>query len=218
MRIQLRKPQLYLLAGLALMIVACVIPPDQRIGERYRWWAGLGPVLPHDSFPADCRLCHIGEKWHTLTDTFSFDHELRTGVALEGAHTKARCLRCHNDRGPVDVFNAKGCVGCHEDRHFGELGADCTSCHNQDTWQAEGQIERHERTGFPLRGAHAAVSCHRCHPGGFVGNFLPTDHECLTCHMKDLARTSNPPHIPLGWVERCDRCHLPTKWNQGRIN
>jgi hypothetical protein len=36
--------------------------------------------------------------------------------------------------------------------------------------------------------------------------------------VDDLNGTTNPPHIALGWVDRCDRCHLPTRWSQGRIN
>ena len=25
------------------------------------------------------------------------------------------------------------------------------------------------------------------------------------------------PHIPLGWVADCNRCHMPTKWRQATI-
>ena len=52
--------------------------------------------------------------------------------------------------------------------------------------------------------------------GQFVGNFLPTDTECVTCHTGDLLRTTN--HVGLGWVDRCDRCHLPTSWPQAEID
>ena len=24
------------------------------------------------------------------------------------------------------------------------------------------------------------------------------------------------PHIPLGWVNKCDRCHFPTNWHHAR--
>ena len=68
-------------------------------------------MLPHDTFPADCKLCHMGQGWNTLTDDFAFDHEKETGVPLVGAHDQARCLLCHNDRGPVELFASKGCAG-----------------------------------------------------------------------------------------------------------
>jgi hypothetical protein len=32
------------------------------------------------------------------------------------------------------------------------------------------------------------------------------------------ARAVNPNHIGLGWVDRCDRCHLPRTWNHAEIN
>ena len=139
------------LALASILALACV-SSGPGAAQRHRWWAGLGPVLPHDSFPADCQLCHLGENWNALRSNFSFDHERETGVPLVGAHQRAQCLRCHNDRGPVATFVAQGCVGCHEDVHFGELGASCTSCHKQITWQPVGQIERHNRTRFPLVG------------------------------------------------------------------
>lgn len=215
-----RKKILLLLVAVALsgFALACVMQSGSRSGSgaRHRWWSGLGPVLPHDTFPSDCTLCHVGGNWNRLNDHFDFDHEAETGVALIGAHSQAKCLRCHNDRGPVEVFAAKGCVGCHQDFHHGELGPDCTSCHVEQTWRPVGQIERHNQTRFPLVGVHAATACFRCHPGAEVGNFLPTDTECVTCHQDDLARTTN--HINLGWVNRCDRCHLPTSWNQAEID
>ncbi len=200
---------------LAAIVVSCVTTPDSGSATRHRWWTGLGPVLPHDTFPADCKMCHVGETWDVLTDDFEFDHEAETGVPLNGAHEQARCLHCHNDRGPVEVFHRQGCGGCHEDFHQGELGSDCTMCHREHDWRPVGQIAMHNRTRFPLVGAHTGVACWRCHPGGEVGNFLPVDTECVSCHRDDLARTTN--HINLGWVDRCDRCHLPTFWDNAEV-
>lgn len=206
-----------LLLALCLLAAACVVDGAGSV-EQHRWWAGLGPVLPHDSFPADCSLCHLGEDWYTLRDDFAFDHEAETGVPLAGAHARAGCLRCHNDRGPTEVFQAQGCGGCHEDVHYGDLGVNCESCHQQVTWRPVGQIELHNRTRFPLFGAHAATACYRCHPGAEVGQFVPTDTECLTCHADDLAVALAPNHLVLGFVNNCDRCHIPTSWSQAQIN
>ncbi|MBK8978490.1 MAG: hypothetical protein IPM29_21540 [Planctomycetes bacterium] len=202
---------------LGLWAVAACAASGPGDPARHRWWAGLGPVIPHDDFPGDCTLCHVGDSWNELRDDFSFDHAAETGVTLRGAHARARCLRCHNDRGPVADFMAQGCGGCHGDIHQGELGPRCEECHTEDTWQPFGQLERHARTRLPLIGAHAVVACYRCHPGALVGNFLPADPNCLTCHREELAATTNPPHLPLGWVDRCDRCHLPTSWRQGSV-
>jgi len=209
--------RLALAGALASFIAACVTSGSAGVSQHL-WWSGFGPALPHDTFPGDCALCHVGGDWQTLTEDFSFDHLAETGVALNGSHARAACLRCHNDRGPVSVFAAQGCAGCHEDVHLGRLGGACTDCHQENSWQPEGQIERHYRTRFPLVGVHASTACHRCHQGAEVGLFTPTDTECVTCHASDLARATNPNHVGLGWVDRCDRCHLPRTWNHAEIN
>jgi hypothetical protein len=200
-------------AAISLLLAACAM---QRTGglEVHRWWAGLGPVVPHESFPSDCELCHVGGTWNVLRPDFEFDHEAATGVPLEGAHSAAQCLRCHNDRGPVQVFAERGCAGCHEDVHQGWLGPRCDDCHQEVTWQAVGQIERHARTRFPLNGVHAVTACQSCHFGADVGRFTPLSNECVSCHFDNLQAAQNPDHFAFGWTDRCDRCHLPTTWNE----
>ena len=185
---------------------------------RQGWRSALGPVVPHDTFPADCSLCHVGGNWHTLKEDFHYDHGKSTGVALVGAHERAQCLRCHNDRGPVKVFSQRGCVGCHEDVHQGNLGKECKSCHDERSWLPTAQIQKHAATRFPLVGAHAAVTCFRCHPGAQVGNFQRADIRCESCHSSDLARATNPDHASRGWTNSCERCHLPTAWQNARFD
>ncbi len=205
--------------ALALVFLAAACALNRRVFvPQHSWWRGLGPVVPHESFPAECGTCHIGNTWQSIRKDFSFDHGTETGVELAGAHAQAKCLRCHNDRGPVETFAQRGCVGCHEDIHVGQLGNDCTSCHVETSWYPSGQIAMHNRTRFPLVGVHAATSCRRCHPGAEVGRFGHTDPECLTCHQRDLLNANNPNHIGLGWVDNCDRCHLPTDWNQAEVD
>ena len=196
---------------------ACIASgPDTT--KQQLWWSGLGPVLPHDTFPGECSLCHVGNDWQTLVADFHFDHEANTGVPLNGAHARAACLLCHNDRGPAAVFERQGCAGCHEDFHAGQLGPTCVRCHQEFSWQPVGQVELHRSTRFPLVGVHASTACYRCHPGIQTGKILPADPECVTCHRSDLQRTNNPNHFGLGWVDRCDRCHLPRTWEQAEIH
>jgi len=214
-RFRAGKAPLILAAALSLLAAACMMQAPGAV-ERHRWWSGLGPVLPHSTFPADCQLCHVGENWQSVTKDFEFDHEAETGVPLEGAHANARCLRCHNDRGPVSVFAGQGCAGCHEDIHLGRLGALCTTCHQEVSWEPVGQVELHNRTRFPLIGVHATTTCRRCHEGAWIGVFFPTDVRCETCHQDDLARTVN--HLGLGWVDQCNRCHMPTKWEDAELD
>lgn len=201
--------------ALASLLVACLARGERAgLPARNAWWRGQGPVVPHETFPADCGLCHTGAKWQDLRADFVFDHAAETGVPLTGSHERAQCLRCHNDRGPVADFVGRGCAGCHEDVHIGTLGPSCTNCHGQDTWQPVGMLEMHDRSRFPLVGVHASTACRRCHEGAEVGRFVPTDVECLTCHRDDLLAADNPNHIGLGWVDNCNDCHLPTDWHQ----
>jgi hypothetical protein len=198
---------------LTLILFACVMQlGGGNDAPPQGWWAARGPVVPHDDFPTDCSLCHTGDDWHTIREDFAFDHEAETGTDLHGAHAQAECLRCHNDRGPVGVFARRGCGGCHEDPHRGELGGDCATCHAEDDWRPDEQIAMHDRTRFPLVGAHAATACWRCHPGARVGLFTRVDTECVTCHAADLARANTPDHLALGYLDSCDRCHISTTW------
>ncbi len=205
-----------LLPALAfLLAVACA-----NLVPMQGWDPQAGPVVPHDSFPADCSLCHLGGDWRTLRKDFTFDHEKQTGVPLVGAHAQAACLLCHNDRGPVQQFAARGCGGCHADPHLGRLGANCQDCHEERTWVAREAIARHDRTRFPLVGAHAAAACFRCHPGAQVGNFAGAYVECVQCHADDRARAV-PGHLdpatPFG-SPACEQCHVPTSWKSARFD
>ena len=200
-----------------LALCACVSRGPQAV-QQHRWWATLGPVLPHDTFPADCTLCHVGANWNELVADFTYDHKKETGVALDGAHQAAACLRCHNDRGPIEVFTERGCAGCHEDVHVGQLGNSCTDCHTEASWRPFGIFEMHDQTRFPLTGVHAAVSCRTCHPGAELGRFVPTPIECADCHQADLRNAVNPNHTALGWTFDCNRCHQPTIWNAAQLD
>lgn len=201
---------LWLLLILAA-VVGCSLTPQQG------WRRSRGPVVPHDTFPADCTLCHLEGSWTAIRADFTYDHAKETGHALAGAHAKAECLRCHNDRGPVQVYAGRGCAGCHEDVHQGHVGRRCQDCHEQNDWVPRAQIAMHNTTRFPLVGAHAATACWRCHEGAQVGNFQRADVRCETCHADDLARALNPDHRQRGWTTGCERCHTPTDWRNARF-
>lgn len=204
----------YVFAGLVLGLALSTGLVSCRSGfsPRQGWNPSYGPVVPHDKFPGDCALCHTGGNWTTIRKDFTFDHAKQTGVELKGAHANVGCLLCHNDRGKAGAFASRGCAGCHVDIHRGRLGNLCSSCHNEDTWRPVAQIAKHNRTRFPLVGAHAAAACFACHPGAQVGNFEGADTRCLTCHGADLARATSPSHASAEFNHDCQRCHQPTGW------
>ncbi len=202
------------IVSLGLLLIACVtrMSDVQNDTPRQGWWEQRGPVVPHGTFPSDCSLCHAGNEWHEIRADFEFDHATETGVELVGAHAAAECLRCHNDKGPVATFFARGCSGCHEDVHRGGFGRECSACHTEDDWRPDERITDHQVTRFPLVGAHAAAACWSCHPGAETGVFIGVDTSCEACHADDLARATDPDHLAAGFVSGCDRCHIPTAW------
>jgi hypothetical protein len=199
-----------LLLVAVLALIACVSDSEVPI---HGWWNDRGPVVRHEDFPTDCTLCHKGNTWTDLVDDFEFDHLEHTGYALEGAHAQAKCLRCHNDRGPVEVFARQSCAGCHTDVHNRLLGRQCQDCHGQDDWKPQGQVAEHQRTRFPLTGAHLATPCWRCHEAAEQGFFSLEDMRCESCHEADLAQVQDPDHFELGWIQDCERCHLASSWD-----
>jgi len=206
------------LLSVAFLPLACMTHWESAVRvPRQGWWEERGPVVPHDGFPADCTLCHVGDDWQTIREDFAFDHLAETGVALNGAHDQAECLRCHNDRGPVALFAQKGCAGCHEDVHRGQMGKDCTTCHQESDWHPEGPIALHAATRLPLAGAHAALQCWACHTGAAVGNFKNTDPQCVSCHLDDYQATTSPNHVAEGYPTTCEDCHGFVAFDQGAI-
>ena len=210
------------LAALACMLGLFACTLGGRVGSgsvlQQDWDKRRGPVVPHDTFPQDCALCHEGGSWNKIRPDFVFDHEKETGVPLRGAHARAECLRCHNDRGPVERFSQQGCVGCHEDVHRAKQGAQCSTCHNESDWRVNDAIALHSKTRFPLFGVHAAVECWRCHEGAQICNFDRAPVECASCHQKDLASATSPDHAAMGWTDSCERCHAPVSWGEGDFN
>ena len=198
----------HLLLAVALMLLwtACA-----SLVPRQGWDPANGPVIPHDNFPADCSMCHTGSDWTQLREDFTFDHAAETGYELRGAHKDAQCLECHNDRGPVAAFAARGCAGCHEDIHRGEFGRSCESCHDESTWRPREQRSLHDHGRFPLTGAHAAAACYRCHPGAQLGNFQGATTECAACHRDDLARAPTT-GFHANITSDCQQCHRTFGW------
>jgi hypothetical protein len=178
----------------------------------------------------DCAYCHMehnGQKFVlTKLDRKKFEHRGSTGFALEGKHAQLSCEQCHNAthiaaaaRGEIKIKDlnktflglGKECLSCHQDPHAGQLGAECLRCHNQDAWKpAEGF--NHFRTGFPLTGLHANVTCEKCHgprPGQAMARYkgLPFT-ECQNCHTD--------PHKgafqDASFKGSCQSCHSTAGW------
>ncbi len=180
-----------------------------------------------------CEACHTVDGWFVLADSLrtNFEHT-RTGFPLNGAHGAARCEACHlsspgaalssrvalvraNFQRPLarQPMRFARCDDCHADVHRGELSAargDCVACHDDARFsptQFTGAM--HDRTAFPLAGAHGAVPCVACHtplPGGGTGHirFRIADHRCAACHRD--------PHAGQFEGRTCESCHGVEAW------
>ena len=146
-----------------------------------------------------CNSCHGEDAWRRVKP---FDHNA-TKFPLVGAHKTATCTACHAGQRYTGVTTS--CAECHrvQDVHAGRYGVKCEACHGQDLWKPARYD--HDKTKFPLRGAHAKVKCDGCHTGDLLRDKLATT--CVSCHKKD-----DPHKGQLG--TRCERCHGDTNWRR----
>lgn len=150
---------------------------------------------------ADCGSCHQAGTWQQA----SIDHEM-TGFPLEASHALLDCQECHVERQWWGL--PRTCVGCHveQDAHNGRYGGDCAACHQPTRWQ-DADFD-HNRTAFPLTGAHRRVPCLACHP---AGAFPGTAQLCAACH-------ADPAYHAGLFGANCGACHNTTAWKPTPYN
>ena len=146
-----------------------------------------------------CGDCHVAENWKK---TKPFDHG-RTTFPLTGAHTKLECRSCHAGQRYTGL--AVTCIGCHkaDDVHKGSFGAKCQDCHATESW-SKVKFD-HDKTRFPLHGAHRKVACDGCHSADPAKDKLPVT--CIGCHQKDDVHKGS-------FGADCASCHNETDWKQ----
>lgn len=159
--------------------------------------------------PAACTTCHAPNAWRPAP---GFDHA-RTRFSLVGEHRKVACDGCHSadaqgGRRRLAGLTFDTCKSCHKDPHADRLGTRCASCHSPEGWRVMSAGFDHERTAFPLTGAHRRVSCDQCHKpeaGTSRRVFRGTSFQsCTACHRD--------PHAGrLG--QGCTSCHTTQSWS-----
>jgi hypothetical protein len=194
---------------------------------------------------AECQRCHDESAWKPAR---GFDHA-RTGYPLTGMHARVDCARCHvpvaekiaraaapamtAPVSPRSFVRYKGmpfgrCTDCHKDPHEARFGASCTTCHSTEGWRrvsgAAAERAFHEKTRYPLRGAHARVACQACHgpskgePVRYRGIAFARCTDChADAHVGQLTDEGGAPAgvapVPRTAAARavarpdCDRCH-----------
>jgi len=148
-----------------------------------------------------CDSCHNIEGWNVKV---SFDHDL-TRFPLYGLHALATCESCHTEGRFASLPG--GCNDCHreDDTHKGGLGESCGDCHNANSWRL--WSFDHEKTDFPLTGAHEGFNCNGCHRDPPPEE---TSAACVSCHEPDDVHRGR-------FGRNCSRCHNTEKFNRVRI-
>lgn len=124
-----------------------------------------------------------------------------------------KCLSCHTDiqksvkeKNTFHGLTKQPCIGCHND-HKGRTYN--STAVNQTTF-------KHALTGFALHGAHAKLSCAKCHTEKRTSKpirqsgirYFSHTETCNTCHKKDDIH-----HFPTKWAAKeCSTCHTDTSW------
>ncbi len=125
-----------------------------------------------------CVSCHASthRRWSEATVTPA--RHAAVGFPLTPPHADVACARCHPADQPYAQryrqVAASDCAGCHRDPHLGQFVSDdrraaplaCTTCHARTRFRPPTYDLAAHEAAFPLRGAHRAVSCDRCHPQG----------------------------------------------------
>ncbi len=173
--------------------------------------------------PQDCFACHakddshqgdLGQKCgqcHTPTGWLpaTMDHNL-TSFPLVGKHVGVDCATCHVNH--IFKGTPQACYACHakDDAHKGQLGQDCGLCHTPAGWIPS--TFDHNKSIFPLTGAHLRVPCTSCHvkgAGGIVFKGTPTT--CAGCH-------ADPAYHAGLFGFNCAGCHTTSAWVPAKFN
>ncbi len=162
---------------------------------------------PHGAaYTANCMDCHNTGSWKIDTKKLSFNHNATT-FPLTGQHQAVDCRMCH-----VSLeFSKAGreCVSCHTDMHNQTVGTDCARCHTPNSWVVNNITEIHQRSRFPLVGAHATADCYACHKNASSNLLLfgPLGVDCIDCHRDKYVATTKPNHQQTGLSTNCIDCH-----------
>ncbi len=176
-------------------------------------------------FGKECNSCHQTDGWRHIR-TANFNHD-RTRFPLRGLHRKVACESCHKPGLPRKGLKFAHCMDCHEDFHNGQFAdhpsrGDCDECHTVNGFHPSTfTLEQHQKSDFPLEGAHLAIPCIACHQTQQnqrirragrsmlqMNRFVFTSTKCHACH--------EDPHQ--GEVDKfvqeggCEFCHSVESW------
>ncbi|HKI84427.1 MAG TPA: cytochrome c3 family protein [Candidatus Krumholzibacteria bacterium] len=184
---------------------------------------------PHQGrFQGKCSGCHTTAGFK-LASTSGFNHTL-TSFPLRGEHAKLRCEKCHDPQSAWGKRPAHDrCDRCHRNPHAEQVlsvkgvRSDCATCHDETSWKKSNfDLTRHAKTAFALTGAHAKLSCGKCHraaegvtPDPAWGpahvRLRMESKRCLDCHAPAHGKEIDP-------SRDCTECHGVDAWRPSRVD
>lgn len=207
------------LSGITLLCITGLA--DVGMAQEQRAQNTINPrqnsTNPHGELSAglSCDLCHTPEGWVPAKEPLDFDHNTQTLFPLTGAHISVSCESCHlNLQFREPVITGDGCASCHVDVHQGAFLDSCTDCHNQTRFTETDIGFIHQRSDFPLIGAHSQIACESCHANQDAGHFgIDTGTACIDCHEQDYLMAESIDHVASGFSTTCEDCHSMLVWS-----
>lgn len=198
----MRKLSLIIVPVLVLVLVSTKVMSDSPHGK---------------GFALNCDLCHNSASWKLDKALYAFKHNT-TAFPLTGQHQEVNCRACH----PTLVFSeAKtACISCHTDMHNQTVGPDCGRCHATKSWIVENITDLHQRSRFPLLGAHRTADCSGCHKSASLLRYEPLGVQCYDCHQASYMSATNPNHVQGNFSKDCIQCHSINSitWNSSNVD
>ncbi len=166
-----------------------------------------------------CEECHSVQGFRP--SRFTLARHQQTRFRLAGAHAAVPCAECHQSGTGRFQFADQSCAGCHTDPHSGRFrkwmsagAGGCQACHTTGTWRDVARFD-HEKTAFPLAGAHRGVACGQCHRATDYAATMrpvfsrPAPQSCGGCH-EDAHGGQFPPD--------CRSCHGLDRWTPSKFD
>ncbi|MBU1425008.1 MAG: cytochrome C [Gammaproteobacteria bacterium] len=156
-------------------------------------------------FGPKCEACHTERSWKEIP----FDHDRKTKYPLRGKHRDIKCVDCHKG----DIYKDKlkqDCYSCHkkDDKHEGQEGKKCETCHNEQSWK-KAKFD-HRLSRYPLTGKHQITECKKCHP---TARYKDAKSDCWSCHEKQDKESHKR-----SMGTDCKTCHNTRDWKSWDFN
>jgi len=171
-----------------------------------------------DQFGNNCADCHNESAFQDV-NMDHFNHDL-TSFHLSGKHQSVDCRECHTESF-IEPVPHNECAACHQDYHEGAFttssqGRDCAECHTEDGFEITlYTLEEHNRSDFPLEGAHLATPCFACHLQEDKWAFRNIGERCVDCHEDVHEGYIAEEYYP---EQDCRSCHVTESWQQNHFN